>query len=65
MLAQLLPLLLGATVAYAQGDGHNTTCKVADSKTFYDFSVGNLDGTNSSLSKYNGKVVMVVNTAAF
>lgn len=36
----------------------------AQLKTFYDFSVKAIDGTNYSLSQLKGKKVMVVNTAS-
>ena len=33
-------------------------------KTIYDFKVPNIDGKNTSLAKYKGKVLMVVNVAS-
>jgi len=36
----------------------------AQQKSFYDFSVKTIDGTNYSLSQLKGKKVMVVNTAS-
>lgn len=40
------------------------TTVLAQTKTFHDFTVKNIDGEDVSLSKFKGKKVLVVNTAS-
>lgn len=42
-----------------------TTANAANSgKTIYDFTMKDIDGNSVSLSKYKGKIVVIVNTAS-
>ena len=48
----------------ANTNANNTILGTATTKTIYDFSMKDIDGNDVSLSKYKGKIVVIVNTAS-
>jgi len=57
VLASLLTLLGCATASLASSSSH-------DASTIYDFKMKNIDGKEIKLSKFKGKVLLVVNVAS-
>ncbi len=73
MLAQvLLPIVMAGLMISLTGDGTPTGAKSGEgdkegkspTKSFYDFTVKDIDGDDVELSKYRGQVCLVVNVAS-
>ena len=70
MHAVVLVLVFGLFFALADGTGPKGTRVAEDSKdaepqkSFYDFTVKDIDGDDVQLSKYRGQVCLVVNVAS-
>jgi glutathione peroxidase len=57
--------LIGIIAVYGMNFMTDTATKTTVSKqSIYKFSAENIDGVNTSLEKYKGKVVLIVNTAS-
>ena len=48
----------------AKASSANSTTAETSSKSVYDFTMKDIDGNDISLSKYKGKVIVIVNTAS-
>ncbi len=60
----MLSVFVLTTSCEAKASSANTTSTETSSKSVYDFTMKDIDGNDVSLSKYKGKIIVIVNTAS-